>query len=406
MGSSSFFSNSLTVCSRVLFNLIIVMFSARVLNITDLGSFFLLLTIANIAGAFVELGLGTRLVKELSRTDNVKYKFLKFKQLQSVKYLGFLLPLPFIYLYMLSLGIQELYSDCVLLYLSVAIGWHISHILIYIRANGGWYRETFFTFIGSLVLALVFIAVYVSDSITLDNLISGVLASRLIQYAVISISLEFPKLSLFTDPVLVRSKAYKESIPYFFAYFLGILFINLDVLIASYFLTKDDLALYQGAIRVVLVLTMGTVVINNLLIAKLAKFGNRTYREKLVYSHQVLKWPLVGVLALALIIYLTDNFLFVLLLGGNFDEISNFAGTLSLILIARYYLCLFQCVNFILQSAYIKFVPLLLADVIIVLAVLGLENSLSISSLLHVVLFSYVFLIFVNLLMGAKNEPS
>lgn len=396
----------MTLGARVGSNFICFILLARCLSIEDFGNLFFLFTVANLSAIFVELGLQNKLSKDFSNRSENEQNILLTAVI--IKTLFLAISICSIYFY-LSI-VEQIISlkIVVVLLLSVYVNSIFQNCLIRERCNGGWSREAFYSFLNGASFVIVGgVSVYFISSPTVLEVSLLFLLSRVLSILVyISLNFEF-LIELLNNKLnsVEIIKYAKGMLPYFVNYSLGMLFLNVDVLIAKPYIDDSQLGVYQAGVRLFINLTMGSVVVNNVLIPRLME--NRRLNVNTSHFQYINKLMLVVIPVLAVIciaLYLLSPFIISLTLGAKYDELQVYASLFCIIIFMRYVIAFYSVPAIVLSSSGVKMYPLLLSVLSLICLVWYLFPKYGISGLLYSSILAHALLFLTTLFLTVRYE--
>lgn len=310
---------------------LLFMVLARLLPHGDFGQFAYYYTVGTLVMLIADYGFGIKLTKDIAvdpgRLQELVYRATRLK-------LVLLLPCVLLSGLLHRAGVIAPGEETVAASLITAMlaFSFITHFALPFRAVGryGWELVYFsVSEIGSFACAAI--AAYVTRDLAIVAI--SFLASRAaaLLFALVVYGRVFGMRSAVSD---IRQDA-AANFPYFIHFTLGMLYLNLDTILLRYFVSDQDVGLYQAGIRLALAATLPVALSNTVLLPRFARdhAGERKGRPT---ETRYFLFFLLGGSAIAAILALFGPQIVWLLYGDAFEPLVDLMPAFALVVFLRY----------------------------------------------------------------------
>lgn len=322
----------LSLFFKVISNSVIFLLIPFFWGSAEFGDFILLFLVAGILTLFVDNGFSISLVKDLGR--DLKNKNRIFSEALELKVCMTIFMLVVIVIVGLFKGFNLLLI--ILLFANIFYSFTLFFYLP-MRVSGDFKEETKLTFISNIflifsIVVLLFLqanALLIAVSILIIRLM-GCFSAIYSLKKYINITFSFKKMK-----IKEIFYAFKKNLPYAVHISVGTLFIQLDTIIVSLFLSIEDVGVYQLAIRIMLASLIFSDVLNGVFLPKMSKFS-RESKELNELSIKMFKYGLTLGVIVVLILFVSIKTLVNLFYNEEYIEVINLMKILCVVILIKY----------------------------------------------------------------------
>jgi O-antigen/teichoic acid export membrane protein len=241
--------NSIGLISRLLCNFLVLIVIGFFYGADSLGEYSLAMAWGLLLVLLVEYGFHLKFPVDLEKAETDAKKHTVLSQslfCKNIFSLVMFLIYGFIYYQNLYPGDKDIVTICFLLCL---INSYVNFFLIYIRVCNGYLIESFYITISSVLFlfSIVICSYFISD------IYYSLLLALFVRVGVFLYISKFEFKSFFCfincEPGIQQ---FKHGVPFFILTMVGVLYVNIDTILMGYVLSKENLALYQVIIQVLL----------------------------------------------------------------------------------------------------------------------------------------------------------
>lgn len=321
----------LTVFSRLLINFGMFYLLSQSLNIHDFGQITYAITVSIILGLFIDYGYNLKLSRDAVECSNCELEE-KISRLLAVKILNFILVLIIVstltqlsYIFIILISAQFLNS----------VGGTIFPIA---RARGLFKLETKLVFSNNILIFLTFLSFGLIDDFKLSlafalSILIGKVYLLLNSYYYYKHKVGC-KVYLTFNGVL---REYEKGVSFFIHASVGFLYINVDTVMAEYYLDFESVGLYQMMMKVL----VGICILNEVMVNYYLPIMTRSYKQAIKSSFRGgiarywLNFSVIGLIA-SLLFFFVIHYFSPYIFSPDFNYGFMFSLIMSLVVLLRY----------------------------------------------------------------------
>lgn len=387
--SKDIYHSTITNIAKVLSNIVLVFFLARVLSIDEFGQFAYAFAIASICGVIVDFGYSLKLTKDCS-FDPTKIGKILGAILYVKNYITFFLLL--ILTITLTINHQEGNLLIVLFVLSGIFHSYSLNLLIPYRSINQFFVEARFIFIYNLVLVMsVLIVGLISPDIILIAWVFLFVRLGLFFCAFLKVKRDF-NISLNSNDF----KSITKLLPFAFHAIIVVVEVNIDTILIKYYMSNSDVAVYQAGIKYIIGADFLLTIISQTLIPHLinhVKTNFELFKTKVLWVIKIC--GCLGILMFLCFVFL-DRLIVLLTFGSAYTQLVQYMLYIGIIVCLRYFGMVFGLILTILNKQrtrsiglFFSFCALILFDFLLI-PLLGIKGALYAQILSHAILYSFL----------------
>lgn len=258
----------ITACSKLLGGIGVLIILARFLSLSDFGLFSYILTITSSIILFIDYGFNIKLLIDIPRNTNIIEEIVSTSLI--VKCLFFVIISIFLLMFYLF-GLFEV--DQIILTLCLFISLFLFSLnntfLSLFKSTNNYFIETKIVVIDNFLLfSLILITGWFTDKLYLIGI--SFLVAKTITFL---FSYYYYKKQFFLLFISIRKQVneIRIGLPFAVHYIVGNIFLNIDTLILAYFVSQQDLGLYQSGIRLIIGAGILLTIVNSIYLPLLSK---------------------------------------------------------------------------------------------------------------------------------------
>ena len=267
----------ITASSKIFGGIGVLMILAHFLSLKDFGLFTYILTVTSSIILLIDYGFNIKLLIDIPRNLNEIERIISTSI--RIKCLFFFITSIFILVFYL-LGFLE--NDQIILSICIFISLFLFSLnntfLSLFKSVNNYLLEAKIVFLDNILLfIIVFLTVQFTDEIYLVGV-----SFLLVKIITFLFSLFFfnKQFSLIYISFNKQFQEIKNGLSFAIHYIVGNFFLNLDTLILAYFVSQEDLGVYQSGVRLIIGTGVLLTIVNSVYLPLLSKETNLIYRTK------------------------------------------------------------------------------------------------------------------------------